>query len=129
MINKVNGKIKINEKLVIDSEFTFKDFKRTCYYNNQNEERMIYLEGEQIIDNNKFYVRFFFRNNLIYSVLLMVADTSISEENEMQRKKIHDEILTNTNIVVGKEYVWGKVLSEYDGKSNCCDIIIIYKHN
>lgn len=128
MINKMTGEVIVNEKLVFSPLFNFEDFKSTPFFNKQDGIRVIQLDDKQMIDGNEYYVSFFFRNGTIYALTLVLAEMSISEGNEINRKILHDEILTNNDIENGKEYSWGKVISEYDARSNSSEIIIIYKH-
>lgn len=128
MINKLTGEIRINEKLIFFPGFSFEDFKKTPFYNNnQDGIRAIYLDDKQMISGKEFYVSFFFKDGIIYAIILIYAEISITEEHEMERKKFHDEILATNDIINGKEYNWGKVISEYDAKSNSSEIVIVYK--
>jgi len=127
MINKITGEIKINEHLIFSPTMTFEDFKETPFYDNQDGIRVIQLSDSQYINGDEYYVSFFFREGMIYALTLICANMTISEENEMERKKLHDKILTANNIESGKEYSWGKVTSEYDARSNSSEIVITYK--
>ncbi|ROR31780.1 hypothetical protein EDD66_101398 [Mobilisporobacter senegalensis] len=127
MINKITGEIKINEHLIFSPMMTFEDFKETPFYNNQDGIRVIQLSDRQYIDGNEYYVSFFFRDDMIYALTLICANVTISEENEMERKELHDKILIDSNIESGKEYSWGRVTSEYDARSNSSEIVITYK--
>ena len=49
-----------------------------------------------------------------------------SESNERDRKKIHDKILTEMGLLQGEKYQWGKIVSEYDVRSNISSINIYY---
>lgn len=42
------------------------------------------------------------------------------------RKKIHDKILTEMGLLQGEKYQWGKIVSEYDVRSNISSINIYY---
>ncbi len=128
MINKKTGELRVNEDLIFSPHFTFEDFKKTPFYDDQDGVRLIQLDKKQVIDGKKYYVSFFFMDNLIYAVSLIYDEVSISEENEMDRKKLHDEILASYNIESGKEYSWGEIKSKYDAKSNISKILILYKH-
>ncbi len=55
------GFISISDKLTIYPGFSFEQFKRTEFYKNQDSIKMIYLEGQQIIDNRKYMVSLFSR--------------------------------------------------------------------
>jgi hypothetical protein len=114
--------------LTLSPNFTFKDFMKTPYYNGQSEMRMIYLGKKYIINGKEYYVSLFFEDGFLNVVNLTYADESISEEDEMKRKEIHDKILEENGIEVNKEYGWGKVVSSYDPKGNSSNIIIAYRH-
>ena len=57
------------------------------------------------------------------------CEQEYSEKNEKERKLLHDEILHKLGIDSNSRYVWGKILSEYDARSNLSSINIIYKEN
>jgi len=126
MIDVRSGTLKINDALSFYLGFLFDDFKKTKYYNRQDGIRVIYLDEKQIVDGNKYIVNFFFRNNKIYVVSLINCDEDILESEESKRKNIHDEILKKNNIENGYEYPWGKVISEFDARSNISSINIYY---
>lgn len=127
MIDLKKGIIKINDNLVFSPNFSYDDFKKTPYYNGQNNVRMIYLNEYQIIEGRKYMVSFFFKKDKIYMVSLVNCDEIISEDNEKRRKKKHDNILSLEKIENGKEYCWGKIQSEFDARSNVSSINIYYK--
>ncbi len=126
MINLKNGEIIFSNELVIRPGYTFEEFETTCYYKNQDDIRIIYLDEPQIICNRKYLIQLFFQNKVIYMVYLICCDVSFSEKNEYKRKKIHDSILEQLGIKKTQEFIWGKVASEYDAKSNISSINIIY---
>lgn len=51
---------------------------------------------------------------------------NISESNEIDRKTIHDKILSENGIQNNVSYNWGKIISEYDPRSNISSIDIFY---
>lgn len=126
MVDISTGMMKINDELSFYPGFLFDDFKKTKYYNGQDEIRIIYLDEKQIIMGNKYIVNFFFRDNKIYVVSLINCDEDILESEESRRKDIHDEILKKNNIENGYEYFWGKVISEFDTRSNISSINVYY---
>ena len=128
MINIETGEIKVNKELALSPWFTFGDFKNTSFYDNHDGIKSIQLKETQVIDNNRYYVSFFFKNSLLYAITLMIADLTISENDEEQRKSLHDEVLSRNGIVSGKEYNWGKIVSEYDKRSNSSEILIVYNN-
>ncbi len=127
MIDLKKGIIKINDNLIFSPNFSYEDFKKTPYFNGQNNVRMIYLNEYQIIEGRKYMVSLFFKKDKIYMVSLVNCDEIISEDNEKRRKKKHDNILSLEKIENGKEYSWGKIQSEFDARSNVSSINIYYK--
>ena len=89
-------------------------------------KRIIYLDEPQKIGKYKFLVGFFFKDRVIYMVTLINCDKDFQENEEKNRKGIHDSILQENGIEDGKEYKWGKVVSEYDARSNISSINIYY---
>ncbi|PCS11533.1 hypothetical protein RU88_GL002120 [Lactococcus raffinolactis] len=114
--------------LILHSNLTFLEFKKTSFYNNQNPNKIIYLVEPQIIDDKKYIVSLFFRDGKIYSFSLLNIDFDFTVETEKERKQIHDKILLSYQIVSGKKYSWGMIESEYDSRSNISSINIFY-HN
>ena len=43
-----------------------------------------------------------------------------------ETEKIHDKILTEMGLLQGEKYQWGKIVSEYDVRSNISSINIYY---
>jgi len=127
MIDLVTGKIIINKELTLSPQFTFDDFKKTSYFNNHDGIESIELNEQQIIDDNSYFVSFFFKDLVIYAITLMIVDKTKSERDEANRKKLHDEVLRLNNIEDGKEYSWGSIVSVYDKRSDSSEIIIVYK--
>jgi len=121
-----DGFILISDKLTIYPDFSFQQFKHTKFYNNQDGIKMIYLDGQQIIDDRKYIVSLFFRNEKIYMVSLICCDKEFSENDEKKRKILHDNILNDLGIRPPEIYSWGKISSDYDARSNLSSINIIY---
>ena len=128
MIDLQTGNIMIYPDLILHSNLTFLEFKKTSFYNNQNPNKIIYLVEPQIIDDKKYIVSLFFRDGKIYSFSLLNIDFDFTVETEKERKQIHDKILLSYQIVSGKKYSWGIIESEYDSRSNISSINIFY-HN
>ena len=102
MIDVTNGEVSTREGLVIGPNYSFDKFKTTKFYNGQDGVRIIYM------------------------VSLICCDEKFSESNERDRKKIHDKILTEMGLLQGEKYQWGKIVSEYDVRSNISSINIYY---
>ncbi|MFZ1777520.1 MAG: hypothetical protein WAW14_01115 [Lactococcus raffinolactis] len=128
MIDLQTGNIMIYPDLILHSNLTFLEFKKTSFYDNQNPNKIIYLVEPQIIDDKKYIVSLFFRDGKIYSFSLLNIDFDFTVETEKERKQIHDKILLSYQIVSGKKYSWGMIESEYDSRSNISSINIFY-HN
>jgi len=126
MIDLKNGRIRIADDLIIYPNYTFDLFKKSSFYTNQDGVRIIILEKQQVIDGNKYMAMLFFRNNIIYMLSLVCCEEQYSEENEKERKKLHDRILEKYGVIGKAEYAWGTVSSEYDGRSNCCSINFVF---
>lgn len=126
MFNLNSGIVKIAGDLLIGPGYTFTEFKRTQYYKGQDGVRIIYLKKPQIIMHRSYIVSLFFRNNIIYMISLICVDIELSETEEKQRKRLHDEILKNQKINPEVGYDWGKITSEYDSRSNISSINIYY---
>ncbi|EEQ0195376.1 hypothetical protein HBF50_003103 [Listeria monocytogenes] len=126
MLNTVNGELKINDELIVHLEYQFDEFKNTEYYDGQDGIKIIYLEKIQKIDTYHYFVNLFFKEKQLYSVSLINCDQNISESNEIDRKTIHDKILSENGIQNNVSYNWGKIISEYDPRSNISSIDIFY---
>ncbi|HEL8853002.1 TPA: hypothetical protein ACSZJR_10705, partial [Listeria monocytogenes] len=122
MLNTVNGELKINDELIVHPEYQFDEFKNTEYYDGQDGIKIIYLEKIQKIDTYHYFVNLFFKEKQLYSVSLINCDQNISESNEIDRKTIHDKILSENGIQNNVSYNWGKIISEYDPRSNISSI-------
>ena len=121
-----NGKIEIANDLLVTPEFTFENFKKSRFYNNQDGIRIIYLDGQQIIDSRKYLVSLFFRNGKIYMLSLICCDIEYTEKEEQERKELHDKILLKYRVDRKKKFAWGEIESVYDARSNISSINIIY---
>jgi hypothetical protein len=127
MINVTTGALKIDDALTIVPGYSFADFKKTRFYKGQDGIRIIPLEEKQELAGCSFFVNLFFREGEIYSVSLIYSDERIGEAEEPKRKMIHDKILLKNGLEHGKEYAWGKAVSNYDRRSNISSIDIYYK--
>ncbi len=126
MLDTSNGFFEISDELTIFPGFSFEQFKHTRCYKNQDGVRIIYLDEQQMIDNRKYIVGLFFRNEKIYMVSLICCDKEFSEKDEDKRKILHDDILNELSINQQMEYSWGKISSDYDARSNVSSIDIMY---
>lgn len=85
-MNLNSGVFKIDEDLVIAPGYTFKNFKKTRHYKNQDGIRVIYLDGMYMIDGRKFMVRLFFRDGKIYMLSLYCFDEEYSLRMSLREK-------------------------------------------
>lgn len=126
MIDIKSGVLKIGKDLILSPKFTYKDFMKTPYFKGQDGVSMIYLEDKESIDDKLYIISLFFQKQKLYMVSLINCDDDIVAKEELKRKKIHDEILRKYGIESGKEYVWGRIESNYDVRSNVSSIDIFY---
>ena len=127
MIDLKDGSIIIDNRIKLSPIFSFSKFKLSTLYSRQNPEKFIYIKEPVSIKEKLFYLSLKFENEKLIHIQLMIADYSISFEEEEERKIIHDNLLKKFNILQNKEYEWGKIKSTYDPKGNCSHIHIIYK--
>lgn len=126
MIDLANGIVRVAKELNIHPNYTFEDFKKTSFYKKQDSSRVVYLDGQQVIDEKKYIVSIFFRNGKIYMLSLICCNIEYSEMDEKKRKDLHDEILKQYGVMGEKEFVWGRVISDYDARGNCSSINFLY---
>lgn len=120
-----------NGIIIVDGEpfctgYSFEKFKKSPFYENQDGIKVIYLDGQKEIQGRKYIVSLFFKNYIIYMISLICCDVNFTPETEKERKKVHDQILNEYLINNEKEFAWGKVISEYDSRSNISSINILY---
>lgn len=126
LIDKETGELCINSDLIIKPYYKFSEFKKTPYFHGQDGIKIICLDNAQKIDGNEYIVNLFFKNMVIYSISLIINDKSIVEQQEAKRKEIHDQILKENGIQNSQMFSWGKIISEYDMRSNISEIGIYY---
>lgn len=126
MIDLHGGTVKIADDLQIYPEYSFEQFRKTSFFGGHDGVRVIYLEQPQVIDGRSYYASLFFRNGKIYMLSLVCGEKEFFEEDEPQRKMLHDEILAQYGISGEKEFAWGRIVSDYDARSNCSSIKFIY---
>ena len=127
MIDTDTGLIKINYDLQIHPKFIFEEFKKSSHYKGEDVVRVINLAEKQEIDGRKYFVSLFFKDFRIHVVSLVNCDQKLSHAEEQARKLIHDKILLANNIEAGKEYMWGKITSDFDQRDTISSINIYYK--
>ncbi len=120
-----NGIIKVGDESFCPG-YSFEMFRHSSFYKSQDGIRIIYLEGVKQIDGRNFIISLFFRDYIIYMISLICCDEDFSPLTEKERKKLHDNILSQYHIMNEKEFFWGRVTSEYDDRSNLSSINLIY---
>lgn len=112
--------------IILNKDFSFSDFTKTKYYNNQDSVREIKLEDIQVFENHKFIVTIRFDDDLLSLISLYCVDDNINLdfEHERERKEKHDLILKEWG--VQKKYNWGMIESVYEPRSNAALILIEY---
>lgn len=116
-------------KFIIDGEefypgYTFEDFKKTHFYNNQDGIRIIKLENMVYIEEHQYIVNLMFENLNLYMIQLYCVDdiTLTSEE----RIEVNNKILEEYGLSEEKQFEWGSIKSSYDPRSDVSSIVIIY---
>lgn len=126
MIDIESGVIRLTDELVIFPNYSYEQFRKTKFYNNQDGIRVIYLEEMQLIDNRSYMVSLFFKDYKIYIVSLICCDKDFSSMEEEKRKRFHDSILEEYDIGQKRKFSWGEITSNYDARSNISSIDIVY---
>ena len=116
-------------KFIIDGEefypgYTFEDFKKTHFYNNQDGIRIIKLENMVYIEEHQYIVNLMFENFNLYMIQLYCVDdiTLTSEE----RIEVNNKILEGYGLSEENQFEWGSIKSSYDPRSDVSSIVIIY---
>ncbi|MEE0866362.1 MAG: hypothetical protein U0L98_06190 [Clostridia bacterium] len=113
-------------KFIIDGEefypgYTFEDFKKTHFYNNQDGISIIQLKKMIDILEHKYIVTLsFWINNNLHKIILDCADDITPEETP-------EEIHKKYGLSKKNQFEWGSIKSSYDPRSDVSSIAIIYK--
>ena len=124
-MNLKSGIIEINGE-IISPGYTFEDFQKSKFFEDQDGIKIIRIKGTVKIGDNDFIVSFFFRNRILYMLSMICTDIDLSFEEEMKRKQFHDEILKNNDLTPESFFEWGNIKSLYDPKGNVSTINITY---
>lgn len=127
-MNLKQGIIKIGGEKVFPG-YTFEDFKKSHFFENQDGIKVIYLKDSHLIGENHFIVSLAFLNNRIYMVSLFCNDYNIDFLEEQKRKEIHDRILADWGLRDCNIFDWGTIKSNFDTKGNVSSVNIVYKNN
>ena len=93
--------------------FTFEDFKKTKFFDNQDGFHFINLKKDRI-DEYDVYTSLFWCNEKLSGISLVLGKDNFTESDT---KKAHDSFLEKHGINKEKVYEWGKVESVLDVKS------------
>ena len=126
MVRWKEGIVVIEENTVIFPKYTFEDFRRTPFYNGQTSNRVVNLDKQITIDGHGYMVEIFFRNGNLYMLSLVCCEKSLSMEQELERKEIHDKILEQYQIHQNERFCWGRIASEYDARGGISSINFYY---
>lgn len=121
-----NGILEISEDLVFSPTFTFEDFTKTKFFDNQKSTGFFYLKESQTIDNRNYHIGISFIDGFLYMILLICCDENYDAKDEANRKILHDKILKEIGINEKFEAAWGHIISKYDQRSNISSIGIYY---
>lgn len=124
-MNLESGIIEIGG-VIFSPGYTFDDFKKTPFFENQDGVRTIRLKGTASFYDNNCIIRLFFRNNMLYLISIICIDLEISFSEEPKRKDYHDNILKKIGLDSESYYEWGNIKSVYDPKGNVSSINVIY---
>ncbi len=125
VIDVTNGSIQLSNGVVLDKTFSFEAFKKTKFYQEQDETKVITLSPVQEIGGQEFVITIRFMNGLLDHVSL-VSTADFSDKDEPLRKVHHDKLLQDWQIKCG-EYDWGRIESDYDRRGNISSINIFYE--
>lgn len=124
-MNFQEGKILIDGE-IISPGYTFNDFKKTHFYENQDGIRIIKLKNPVIIDKHKYIINLFFKNYILYMITLVCIDKDIPFEKEEERFKLHEKIMSEYGLSMMNTFNWGNIKLKFDPRSNLSSINIIY---
>ena len=119
------GIIKVSDFLCVHPGYTFEDFKKTKYYNNQDGIRQIILDEVFRIEDYQYKVSLIFIKYKLYSLSLSCFDIDLSWDFARKRKELHDEVLKKKGITE-TNFNWGKIISSYDLKGGFSSIDFYY---
>ncbi|MCR5517608.1 MAG: hypothetical protein K6F17_03455 [Lachnospiraceae bacterium] len=119
------GIIEINGE-VFKPGYTFEEFQKSAYYKDQDGILAIYLDDTFQIGENEFLASLVFENGVLRMISLCCDDIELSWDDELERKKIHDDILKKHGLHPRTVFDWGEIESNFDPKGYCCNILIVY---
>lgn len=132
MIDQLTGSIILdNGNIVLNSEMTLETFMTSSLYKGGMVDNNYILKDKQEINGKSFSLTLFFNNEKLKEVHLSKVINGLSwnnwtEDEEIAKKKSHDQWLLT---VLGNEsyhYSWGNVESVFDKKGCVSSIILRY---
>ena len=106
--------------------YTFEDFKRSHFYTDQDGILSIDLDHPVQIMNHTYLISICFMDYELDRLFLYCIDKEIPDDREIERKKLHEQILADQGLAPVNNYPWGSVDSCYDNRINRYFIAIVY---
>ena len=140
MINTSNGNIHIKgKKLVINSELTKDRFVQSDLFVDVLKQddygySRYYIKQQIICEQNFVITMLFGPDDVLFMVTLGLVEDGLyptwenwSEEDQLQKKIMHDEWLEKNLGSEPYKYSWGSISSIYDSRSASSHITISYE--
>lgn len=102
--------------------FTFEDFKKTKFFDNQDGTHFIDLKKDRI-DGYDVYTSLFWDNGKLSLISLILDQDNFTESDT---KKAHDSFLEKHGVSKKKVYEWGTIEAIIDPKSGFPSIDFSY---
>lgn len=114
----------LSDDIAIDREYKFEDFKRTKFYDNQQDNRFFWINNLCQIKElgGLFKVGLWFEDGKIRQIQLLFMDNDISDE--IMRKNKHQEIIRDNISNISLQA--SKITNYWDERDLYSTIIIDY---
>jgi hypothetical protein len=136
MIDSATGQIRLPlDRIQIGSSLTREQFLASplaerCRELVCNEPYCSFALPTVQFNNHTFAWSLWFCGSVLQRVLIQCADVEFgsswsdwSEEREKSRKQLHDSLIRS---LLGQDFSWGSVYSDYDSKSGFSSIGVVY---
>ena len=137
MIDFQTGNFKITDKIIVSQDKSYWDILKLAPTNKtwdiKNGYKWIYFNDIEI-ENLFFYIGVCFHNDKLFRIDFGFSEKqqknitwdNWNEENELKRKDIYEEWLTN---LIGKKrsFEWGKIGAYYDPRGGTTSMNIQYR--
>ena len=132
MLDKTTGSLLVgSNKVLLSPNMLIENFIKIPLYNGGNIGISYSVKNPQDIDGKTFIITIYFDNQKLKEIHLSEFFNGLSwdgwtEDNEIKKKKSHDEWLAS---ILGEDpymYSWGTVESVFDKKGCVSSIIIRY---